>query len=53
MKAVPVPPMQSAALYAIFRDWIRIEHDGARRRSGASFRAAADMRDLWLWLARE
>lgn len=33
--------------HAIFAAWIRAEHAGARRRAGVSFRAAADMHDLW------
>ncbi len=39
--------------YEILSAWIRLEHDGARRRQGVSFRAARDMQDLWQWITRD
>jgi hypothetical protein len=40
----------SAQAYEILSAWIRLEHAGARRRQGVSFRAALDMQDLWRWV---
>jgi hypothetical protein len=39
--------------YPILAAWIRLEHAGARRREAVSFRAAADMQDLWTFILRE
>lgn len=42
-----------ADLLPLLRAWIHAEIAGARRRQGVSFRAAADIRDLWLSLPAE
>lgn len=36
---------------AILMAWVKAEHRGARQRNPVSFRAAADMQDLWKWIA--
>lgn len=45
--------IDAATAHTILSAWMRQEHRGARGRRAVSFRAAADMQDLWKAILRQ